>query len=40
MNLGGATAREVRELIDLARDTVAREMGYELTPEIGFIGDF
>lgn len=40
VNLGGATAEEVRGLIDLARDTVHRELGLELTPEIGFIGDF
>ena len=40
VNLGGATAREVRELIDLARDTVLRETGYELVPEIGFVGEF
>lgn len=40
VNLGGATAAEVRALMDLARDTVARELGYELVPEIGLIGDF
>jgi UDP-N-acetylmuramate dehydrogenase len=40
VNLGGATAREVRDLIDLARDTVRRDHGYELEPEIGFIGEF
>lgn len=40
VNLGGATAADVRYLIDLARDTVARETGHELTPEISFIGDF
>ncbi len=40
VNLGGASAREVRWLIDLARDTVLREMGYELHTEIGFIGEF
>jgi UDP-N-acetylmuramate dehydrogenase len=40
VNLGGATAREVRALIDLARETVARERGYELEPEIGFVGEF
>lgn len=40
VNLGGATAREVRELIDLAHDTVLRETGHELVPEIGFIGEF
>jgi UDP-N-acetylmuramate dehydrogenase len=40
VNLGGATAREVRELIELAQGTVARELGYELRPEIGMIGEF
>ncbi len=40
VNLGGATAADVRALIDLARSTVARETGYELVPEIGFVGDF
>ncbi len=40
VNLGGATATEVLTLIRLARDTVARETGLELVPEIGFIGDF
>jgi UDP-N-acetylmuramate dehydrogenase len=40
VNFGGATAAEVRSLIDLAQTTVARELGYELRPEIGFIGEF
>ena len=40
VNLGGATAAEVRTLIDLARDTVRRETGHELQTEIGFIGEF
>jgi len=40
VNLGGATAEDVRALIELARETVARETGYELTPEITFVGDF
>ena len=40
VNLGGATASEVRHLIDLARETVARETGYELVPEISFVGEF
>jgi len=40
VNLGGATARDVRTLIDLARDTVAKETGHELVPEIAFVGDF
>jgi len=40
VNLGGATAADVRALIDLARVTVARETGYELVPEIAFVGEF
>lgn len=39
VNLGGATAAEVRELIALIQDTVARELGRQLEPEIGFIGE-
>ena len=40
VNLGGATAAQVRELIALAQETVQRELGYGLEPEIGFIGEF
>jgi UDP-N-acetylmuramate dehydrogenase len=40
VNLGGAKATEVRFLIDLARERVLQETGYELVPEISFIGDF
>jgi UDP-N-acetylmuramate dehydrogenase len=40
VNLGGATAAQVRALIDLAQGTVKRELGYELHPEIGMIGEF
>jgi UDP-N-acetylmuramate dehydrogenase len=40
VNLGGASARDVRALIDLARETVARETGHELVPEITFVGEF
>ncbi|MDR0788392.1 MAG: UDP-N-acetylmuramate dehydrogenase [Gemmatimonadota bacterium] len=40
VNLGGASARDVRDLIDLARNTVQQRLGYELTPEIGLIGEF
>jgi UDP-N-acetylmuramate dehydrogenase len=40
VNLGGATARDIRELIELAQTTVRRELGYELKPEIGMIGEF
>jgi UDP-N-acetylmuramate dehydrogenase len=40
VNLGGATAREVRALIELAQNTVRERLGYELRTEIGFVGDF
>jgi len=40
VNLGGGTARDVRNLIDLAQSTVERELGHSLKPEIGFIGEF
>lgn len=40
VNLGGATAKDVRELIDIAQHTVERECGVHLEPEIGFIGEF
>jgi len=40
VNFGGATAAEVRALIELARETVARETGYELELEISLVGDF
>lgn len=39
VNLGGATAREVREVIGLVQERVARETGLELEPEIGFVGE-
>lgn len=40
VNLGGATAADVRGLIELAQETVMRETGYALTTEIGMVGDF
>jgi UDP-N-acetylmuramate dehydrogenase len=40
VNLGGATARDVRWLIDLARETVESRTGRELVPEIAFVGEF
>jgi UDP-N-acetylmuramate dehydrogenase len=40
INRGGATARDVRQLIAYAQDVVEREQGYRLRPEIAFIGDF
>lgn len=40
VNLGGATARDVMDLIELARSTVLRETGYELQTEITAVGEF
>jgi UDP-N-acetylmuramate dehydrogenase len=40
VNLGHATARDVRELISFAQATVEKNCGVHLEPEIGFIGDF
>lgn len=40
VNIGGATAKDVRTLIDLAQKTVEEEMGLVLEPEISFIGEF
>lgn len=40
VNLGSATAADVRALIELAQHTVQRELGYDLQTEIGMIGDF
>ncbi len=40
VNLGSATAHDVRALISLAQDTVERQFGVHLNPEIGFIGEF
>jgi UDP-N-acetylmuramate dehydrogenase len=40
VNLGDATAKDVRELIAIAQKAVKEKFGYELQPEIGFIGEF
>lgn len=40
VNLGSATARDVRDLIALAQQRVRDELGHELTPEIAFVGEF
>jgi UDP-N-acetylmuramate dehydrogenase len=40
VNLGGASAADVRALIELVQETVARETGCQLVPEIGFVGEF
>jgi UDP-N-acetylmuramate dehydrogenase len=40
MNLGGATASDVRHLMEMARTRVKEQLGIELEPEIEFVGDF
>lgn len=40
VNLGQATARDVRALISHAQAAVLEKFGQRLEPEIGFIGDF
>jgi UDP-N-acetylmuramate dehydrogenase len=40
VNLGGATAKDVRELIAIAQQAVEKKCGVHLEPEIGFIGEF
>jgi UDP-N-acetylmuramate dehydrogenase len=40
INLGRATAKDVRGLISLAQSTVEKNCGVHLEPEIGFIGEF
>jgi UDP-N-acetylmuramate dehydrogenase len=40
VNLGRATARDVRELIAVAQGAVRERFGQNIEPEIGFIGEF
>jgi UDP-N-acetylmuramate dehydrogenase len=40
VNLGRATARDVRELIGVAQRAVQERFGQTIEPEIGFIGEF
>ena len=40
VNLGHATAKDVRELIAIAQKAVEAKFGHHLEPEIGFIGEF
>ena len=40
VNLGGATAADVRALITIAQQSVRERFGHHLEPEIGFVGDF
>jgi UDP-N-acetylmuramate dehydrogenase len=40
VNLGNATAKDVRELIAIAQEKVEQRFGHHLEPEVGFIGEF
>lgn len=40
INAGGATARDVRTLMDDVRDIVYKKYGVTLEPEVKFLGDF
>jgi UDP-N-acetylmuramate dehydrogenase len=40
LNVGGATAADVRALIEQVQEAVEASSGHRLTPEISFIGDF
>jgi UDP-N-acetylmuramate dehydrogenase len=40
VNLGHATARDVRELISIAQEAVEKKFNVHLEPEIGLIGEF
>ncbi|HUF26671.1 MAG TPA: UDP-N-acetylmuramate dehydrogenase [Gemmatimonadaceae bacterium] len=40
VNLGHATARDVRTLIEIVQRAVAERFGQHLEPEIGFVGEF
>lgn len=39
VNTGGATCKDVLELMDIVRETVLRETGIELEPEVRVLGD-
>lgn len=40
INRGGGRAEHVRAMIELTIETVLRETGYQLEPEIAFVGEF
>lgn len=40
INRGGGTAADVRAMIDLVVETVEKDTGYRLEPEIAFVGEF
>jgi UDP-N-acetylmuramate dehydrogenase len=40
VNLGGATARDVRALVEIAQRAVVERFGVRLEPEIRMLGEF
>jgi UDP-N-acetylmuramate dehydrogenase len=40
LNLGGATAKDVTSLIQLAQTKIREQEGVELAPEVAFVGEF
>jgi UDP-N-acetylenolpyruvoylglucosamine reductase len=40
VNLGSATAKDVRELIMIAQQAVEKRFNLHLEPEISFVGEF
>ena len=40
LNLGGATAKDITSLIELAQDKIREQTGVEMTPEVAFVGEF
>ena len=40
LNMEGATAEDIRKLIDHVQRTVKEKTGYDLKPEISFVGEF
>ncbi len=40
LNLGGATAKDITSLIELAQEKIRERTGAEMTPEVAFVGEF
>ena len=40
VNAGGATAKDVHELIEYVKSEVEKKYGVELEPEVKFVGEF
>lgn len=40
VNTGNATAKDIRDLIELIQEKILKDSGHKLEPEIGFVGEF